>query len=171
MPKTTFMLRRKVLFSFLFALLLFSSNAFFAQTKIAGIVNSYTSVTGVNLPVCNAFDLNCTHTITVSDGSKFTVGDKALIIQMKGATINTSNNASGGSITAINDAGNYEFFEIASIVGNVLTPRYPLIKRYNVAGLVQVVTIPKYTGTVTIDGILTAEDWTDAKKNGRCIGY
>ncbi|WP_197488919.1 Ig-like domain-containing protein, partial [Flavobacterium succinicans] len=166
MSKTTFWYKETKLFYFPFLMLFLFSFITNAQTKISGIVNSYTAVTGVNLPVCNVCDLNCTHTITVADASKLAVGDKALIIQMKGATINTNNSAAGGSITAINDAGNYEFFEIASIVGNVLTPRYPLIKRYNVAGLVQVVTIPKYTGTVTIDGTLTAKDWTDATKTG-----
>ncbi len=59
---------------FFFAILLFVINILSAQTFISGVVNNYTSVTEIS-----DFD------ITVGDASAFGVGDKVLIIQMKGA--------------------------------------------------------------------------------------
>ncbi|MBS7229463.1 tandem-95 repeat protein, partial [Flavobacterium psychroterrae] len=138
----------------------------FSQTNISGIVNSYFSVTAINQPVCAPCDLTCVNTITVSSTAGLSIGDKALIIQMKGADINVSNSISGGAITAINNTGNYEFFQIKSIAGNVITPVYPLVKSYTIAGLVQVVRVPKYTGTVNINATLTAKDWINTDKTG-----
>ncbi|MFC0781065.1 Ig-like domain-containing protein, partial [Flavobacterium sp. HJSW_4] len=139
----------------------------FAQTSISGIVNSYFSVTSINQPLCDPCVASCIHTITVSGSSGLAVGDKALIIQMKGATIDTRNIATAGNVTAINNTGNYEFFEIKSIAGNVVTPMYPLLKSYDTAnGMVQVVRVPRYNGDVNIAGKLTAKEWTTAQKNG-----
>jgi hypothetical protein len=139
-----------------------------AQVSISGIVNSYTPVTAITQPACAACDVACIHTITVGDASSFAVGDKALIIQMKGADINTANAAGSGNVTAINNAGNYEFFEIGSIVGNVLTPRYPLIRSYTITGVVQVVRIPEYDD-VNISAPLTGLDWDDAAGIGGVV--
>jgi hypothetical protein len=161
-----------LVFSFIFAL--FGASSHFNEVKaqpisISGIVNDYTAVTAITQPPCGVCDLGCIHTITVTDASSFAVGDKALIIQMKGATINTANNATSGNVTAINDAGNYEFFEIGSIVGNVLTPRYPLIRSYTVTGKVQVVRIPQFTDEVTISGTLSALDWDETQGIGGVV--
>jgi hypothetical protein len=143
-----------------------SASKSFAQTNISGIVNTYTAVTNVNQPVCAPCDLTCVNTITLTSAAGFVVGDKALIIQMKGAAINTTNTATGGTITAINNAGNYEFFQILSIVGNVITTKYPLTKTYTVADFVQVVKVPKYVGGANINATLTAKEWADADKTG-----
>ena len=139
-----------------------------APTPISGIINNYTSVTAISQPACGDCDLACIHTITVSDPTGLAVGDQALIIQMKGATINTANAAGSGNVTAINNAGNYEFFEIGAISGNVLTPRYPLIRSYTVSGRVQVVRIPNYE-TVDITASLTSLDWDDAAGIGGVV--
>jgi len=134
-----------------------------AQVNISGIVNSYTAVTNIVTPACAPCDINCKDAITVGDPSAFAPGDKALIIQMKGANINTANSAAGGAITAINEAGNYEFFVIESIVGNVLTPKYNLIRNYDATGLIQVVRIPDYgKDVVTITAPVVALDWDPA---------
>lgn len=87
---------------------------------------------------------------------------------MKGANINTTNAAGSGNVTAINNAGNYEFFEIGSIVGNVLTPRYPLIRSMLISGVVQVVRIPEYSD-VNISAPLTGLDWDEAAGIGGVV--
>lgn len=144
--------------------LLFSLNSF-SQTNISGIINSYYSITAISQSVCGHCNYDCIHTITLSNTTGLSVGDKALIIQMKGADMNTTNTSAGGVVTAINNAGNYEFFEIQSIdTSNVLTPKYSLMKSYTVAGSVQVVRIPKYTGTINISGTLKAKEWNSVDK-------
>ncbi|WP_341907400.1 Ig-like domain-containing protein [Fluviicola taffensis] len=140
-----------------------------AQVNISGIVNQYTAVTGISQPACAPCDVACIHTITVTDGSLFQPGDKALIIQMKGATINTANATGSGNVTAINNAGNYEFFEVGSVVGNVLTPAYPLIRNYTVTDKVQVVRIPQFADNVNITGTLTAQDWDEVAGTGGVV--
>jgi hypothetical protein len=140
-----------------------------AQTSISGIVNLYSAVTSISQPACAPCDVACVHTITVTNGSLFAVGDRALIIQMKGATINTANSAGSGNVTAINNAGNYEFFEVGSIAGNVITPRYPLIRSYTVTGKVQVVRIPQFADDVAITGTLRALDWDEAAGIGGVV--
>ncbi|TRX37012.1 hypothetical protein FNW52_07160, partial [Flavobacterium sp. ZT3R18] len=138
----------------------------FAQTNIGGVVNTYFEVIGITQPLAPACSTTTVHTITVGSTTGLAVGDKVLIIQMKGADINTANSNAGGAITAINNAGNYEFFEIKSISGNIITPKYPLIKNYTLTGLIQIVKIPKYTGTVNVTSVLTANEWSDATKTG-----
>lgn len=140
-----------------------------AQVNISGIVNTYTAVTAISQPVCGNCDPTCFHTITVTNAAGLQPGDRALIIQMKGADINTANAAGSGNITNINNAGNYEFFEIGSIAGNVLTPRYPLIRQYTVSGMVQVVRIPQFSQTVNISAPLTALDWNESAGIGGVV--
>lgn len=120
------------------------------NAQISGIVNTYTKVTAITTP-CPV--------ITVSDVSGFAIDDKVLIIQMKGATVSTANNANTfGNITAYNDAGNYEFAEIKDIQGLDIHLKYELIRTYTPADLVQLVRIPQYTD-VTVTGTLTAQAW------------
>ncbi|MDR7372885.1 hypothetical protein [Flavobacterium aquidurense] len=149
---------------FLICLLLLLNLNIYSQTNISGIINSYYPVTAINQPVCDHCDFTCIHTITVANTTGLAVGDKALIIQMKGADINTTNTSAGGVVTAINNAGNYEFFVIESITGNVLTTKYHLMKRYTVTGSVQVVRIPKHSETVNINGTLKAKEWNSTDK-------
>ena len=158
-------------FGFFALLLLLVLSAFsrVSAQSISGIVNAYSAVTAISQPACAPCDVSCIHTITVANGALFAPGDKALIIQMKGATINTANAVGSGNVTAINNAGNYEFFEIGSIVGNVLTPRYPLIRSYTVSGKVQVVRIPQFADNVTITGTLMAQDWDEVAGTGGVV--
>ncbi|WP_343633100.1 PKD domain-containing protein [Fluviicola sp.] len=120
-------------------------NQFYAQ--ISGVINQYTPVTAIS---CNQVD--------VLDASFLSVGDRVLIIQMKGATINTTNSANFGTITNYNDCGNYEFANVTAINGTSVTLQYQLLKTYTIAGLVQLIRVPQYTNT-TVVNTLTAQDW------------
>ena len=110
------------LFSVLF-LLVFSSRL--NAQSIGGIVNTYTAVTNIT-----------PNSVTVSSAAGFSVGDRVLLIQMKGATINQTNTASFGQIVALGSAGNFEFTNIASINGNTITFVTNLCKPFSVAGKV-----------------------------------
>ena len=129
----------------------------YAQS-ISGVVNTYAAVT--NIPVCNPCSNTCNYVDVVST-TGFAVGNKVLVIQMKGATTDLSNTASFGTIQSVGNAGLYEYKTIASITGSTLTFTSPLYNTYDVPGLVQVVTVPQYVN-VTVTGKLTAQPWNGA---------
>ncbi|WP_018343884.1 gliding motility-associated C-terminal domain-containing protein [Cytophaga aurantiaca] len=131
----------------------------FAQTtNISGIINNYTAVTSI--PVCNPCSNTCNY-LNVASTTGFAVGDKVLIIQMKGATTDLSNTATFGTIQSVGNAGLYEYKTIASIAGTTLTFTSTLYNIYDVAGLVQVVRVPQYVNA-TVTAKLTAQAWNGA---------
>ena len=109
-----------------------------------------------------AYDI-CTNSITVSDATKFGPGDTVLIIQMKGAIIDTSNTPAFGSILDYGNAGNYEFNFISQKSGNVLSLKNKLTRGYDIPdGVVQLVRVPKYKSGY-FSGGLTCDIWDGAK--------
>lgn len=115
--------------------------------SIGGIVNIYTAVTNMT-----------SNSVTVSSAMGFAVGDRVLLIQMKGATINQTNTASFGQIVALGSAGNFEFTNIASISGNTITFVSNLCKPFVVSGKVQLIRVPVYN-QATINAVVTASPW------------
>ncbi|MEO0895759.1 MAG: T9SS type A sorting domain-containing protein [Bacteroidota bacterium] len=80
-------------------------------------------------------------------------GDLVMVIQMQGASINTTvTSRQWGAVTSLNNAGNYEYAYVrkADSTDNSLTFCPPLTKDYTASGHVQVVRVPQYTD-VTID--------------------
>jgi gliding motility-associated-like protein len=134
----------KIIFSLLF-LAIFSAGL--NAQNISGIVNSYVNVTSVGL-----------NSVLVSNASNFNVGDEVLLIQMKGASITNGNVQAFGTITNLNNAGNFEFATILSKSGNTLTFTSNLCKAYTVSGLVQLVKVAVYNN-VTISAPLTSQAW------------
>lgn len=128
----------------------FAMAAFSQSSPISGIVNSYTPVTG--------FGNGCPNSLTAGDVSAFSVDDRILLVQMKGAQIDQNNTLFFGNITAINEAGNYEFGTISSIDGNVVSLVNNLMNDYNIDGLVQLVRVPQYVNATVIDD-LTCLPW------------
>jgi hypothetical protein len=131
-------------FSVLF-LLVFSSRL--NAQSIGGIVNTYTAVTNIT-----------PNSVTVSSAAGFSVGDRVLLIQMKGATINQTNTASFGQIVALGSAGNFEFTNIASIAANTITFVSNLCKPFSVAGKLQLIRVPVYN-QATINAVVTSSPW------------
>ena len=133
-----------------------------AQTNIGGVINTYTIVTDVNNCVCPT--VNCAN-ITITSAAGFSVNDRVLLIQMKGARVDSSNTAAHGSIINLYDAGNYEFADIASISGNVITTAEPLKETYFTnaspkdSACVQLIRVPVYSGNVNVTSTLTATAW------------
>ena len=116
-------------------------------------INAYTAVL--------AFDI-CTNSITVSDASSFNAGDTVLMIQMKGAIIDTSNTPAFGTILNYGNAGNYEFNFISTKSGNALTFLNKLTRSYDIPdGVVQLVRVPKYKNGY-FSGGLTCDAWNGA---------
>lgn len=132
---------------FLF-LLAITSTTLLAQTNIRGVINQYTAASGIT----------CSNSILVSDAGSFSPGDKVLIVQMKGATIDLSNTASFGNITDYGQVGKYEMNEVSSIATGELFLTYTIENTYAFDSYVQVVRIPVY-GDVLIDSTLTCQAW------------
>jgi hypothetical protein len=122
-------------------------------------VNSYFAISAVNT-VANS--------VTVDNAAGLYNGQPVLIIQMKGAAINSGNTASYGTISAINDAGNYEFNTICNISGNVVVLQNKLVNAYDPTGNVQLVSYTSYS-SVTVTGTINASAWNPATGKGGVV--
>lgn len=124
--------------------------------SVSGIINSYYRVTAINTG---------TSTLTLSGTAGLTPGTRVLIIQMKGASVNSTNSSSFGNISAINNAGNYEVNTVCGIIGSDVLLQFQLARSYDVSGQVQVVTIPQYNN-VTVTDTLKADPWDPVAGTG-----
>jgi hypothetical protein len=132
---------------FSLSLILLFSLKVFAQTNISGVINDYASVSSISGT-----------TLTVSSSANFVAGDLALIIQMQGATIDETNSADFGDVVDLNNAGNYEFISICSVLDGTTLTTSPLQRSYDPSGAVQLVRVPVYDNA-NITGMLTADPW------------
>lgn len=118
------------------------------------IINKYAAVL--------SFD-PCNNAITVDTATDFNVGDTVLMIQMKGAEIDSSNTASFGDVLNYNGAGNYEYNIINSKSGNALGLLYDIVRNYDIPnGKVQVVRVANYQN-YTVTQPITAASWNGTK--------
>lgn len=116
--------------------------------SISGTINSYTGVTSI-----------AGSNVVVATTAGFAAGDIVLIMQMKGASIISTNGATFGDVTNYNCAGCFEYGTIASIAGTTITLQAPPTNSYNTAsGSVQLVTVPFYPSPV-VTATLTAQPW------------
>ena len=130
--------------------IIWNTKTLVAQTNISGIINSYTNVTNID---------SANNHITVSSTTNFSIGDRVLLIQMQGATIDESQSSSFGTITNYNNCGNYEFQTICNIQGNTIYFVHNLLNNYNISGKVQLITVPQYNNALISDSNLTAQAW------------
>jgi len=129
-----------------------------AQT-ISGVVNSYYKVTGVNV---------VPNTVTVSSSAGLSPGMKILIIQMKGAVINSANSNLFGNINSVNNAGNYEINTVCGVAGSNILLKYSLSRTYDAAGFVQLIPIPQYNSVTVVDTVRAA-NWSAATGTGGVV--
>jgi hypothetical protein len=139
-------------------LLLFSSSFGFAQTtNISGIINTYHSVLGVDVTK-NALRLD--------NVSGLAYGNTVLIIQMKGATINTTATSSFfGDVTALNDVGNYEIAIICSVSNDSVYFFNTIKNSYDVNFKVQLVKFGEYYSANVTDTV-KAQSWNNSTGKG-----
>lgn len=144
--------------------------AFFTPQKsegqtISGVINSYHNVTGItNYGTYNTYSYSG---ITLESIAGLSTGDRVLIIQMKGATINSANGSTFGNITDIGNAGKYEFSSICGFLNNTIVLSNHLLHTYDVSSL-QVVRVPVFTD-VTVNGTLRAGEWDPVSETGGVI--
>jgi gliding motility-associated-like protein len=133
---------------YLLLFLLISAFNSFSQ-NISGIINAYAQVTAVNINV-----------VSVSSTAGFAVGDKVMLIKMKGALINQTNTAAYGDTTTLGEAGKYIFSNIIAIApfpANTITLS-PFCDVFGDDSYLQIVTVPIYPNP-TITAPLTCPQW------------
>lgn len=110
--------------------------------------------------------------ITQLDSTRFgtiDTGDLLLVVQMQGATIDATDTAAYGAVTALQSAGQHEVIEVASVdrAQNrvVFTAGCNGLRNsYTTAGRTQVVRVPQLdTLTVSNTGTITAIPWDGAR--------
>ncbi|MDR2848666.1 MAG: hypothetical protein LBV39_06125, partial [Bacteroidales bacterium] len=114
-----------------------------AQSKIEGIVNTYTKVTSLT-------NVGNQAVLQVDDVSGFKEHDTVLLIQMTGVRIDRQ---------LVNHAGKYEFHLIASINVSAKTITLRMPADFNpTQELVQLIRVPSYKNAEVIS-TLTCEPW------------
>ncbi|PWU02238.1 MAG: hypothetical protein C5B52_05825 [Bacteroidetes bacterium] len=127
--------------------------------SISGTVNTYYQVIKVN---------SSNSTAILSDPTGLSTGVRVLLIQMKGVTMNSTNTASFGDITTINNAGKYELNTICGLLNDTVSFQNQLINNYDSGGSIQLVTVPQFAN-VTITGTLTGQKWDPVSGTGGVI--
>lgn len=129
-------------------------------TAISGVVNTYYPVVEI---------IPAKACIRVSSTAGLGINDPILLVQMKGGTISTSNNSSFGTISALNEAGNYETGTICSIIGDSVFFFHLLQNTYNPAGgKVQLVPFAQYVSANVTDTV-KASPWNNSTGTGGVI--
>lgn len=132
----------------------------YAQTNISGVVNNYYRV--VEIVPAKA----C---IRVSTTSGLTPNNRILLVQMKGASVNTTNSASFGDTTSTNEAGYYEAGTICAINGDSVFLFHNLLHTYSpAAGKVQLVQFAEYLSANVVDTV-KATPWNNTNGTGGVI--
>jgi hypothetical protein len=146
-------------FNCLLVLIFITLNIF--SQNISGVVNVYSKVLAVDT------EKGLLKLANVSGFGQY-VGNKVMVIQMKGATIDETNTSAFGNIFAINEAGNYEINSVCGFLLDTMVLERKLGKTYNPSGYVQIVIIPKLTNAVIID-TLKAQPWNRTTGTGGVI--
>ncbi|MBL7748114.1 MAG: hypothetical protein JNM19_11835, partial [Chitinophagaceae bacterium] len=132
----------------------------FCQTNISGVVNTYHPVVEV---------IPAKACVRLSDMTGITVNTRILLVQMKGATISTANNASFGDTITTGEAGFYEVGTICYIRDDSVFLFHQLLNTYSPAsGQVQLVQFAEYTSANVVD-TLKAAPWNETTGTGGVI--
>ncbi|HET6766402.1 MAG TPA: T9SS type A sorting domain-containing protein [Chitinophagaceae bacterium] len=133
----------------------FTPGVGFSQTtNISGTVNSYHKVLGVSSIAAK-----------LDDVSGLSYGNTVLLIQMKGAGINTANNSSFGDTVSLNAAGNYEVATICSVSNDSVYFFNQLLNSYDPTYKVQLVKFGEYYSANVTDTV-KAQSWNSATGKG-----
>ena len=150
---------RKFWYLILLQVSVFSFHVGLTQTNISGVVNSYYKVLEV-IPAKACVRLN-----TVTGLARL---QKTLLVQMKGASVITTNTSTFGDTTSLNDAGNYELAIICSINGDSVFMFHTFLNNYTVADKVQLVKFAEYYSADVTDTVKAAS-WNNTNGTGGVI--
>jgi len=138
-------------------------NAPNVQLNTYAVLAANVAAGATSLTVTNAADL------TSAAFGALAAGDLVLVAQMQGATIDATDTAAFGAVTALNGAGSYELVNVASVTGNTIaldTSCGGLKNAYSAAAHTQVVRVPQPTSlTINAGASLVAQAW-DGQRGG-----
>jgi uncharacterized repeat protein (TIGR01451 family) len=127
----------------------------FTATAANTVVNSYTTLSA-------AATAGAT-TITVASAAGITAGDVLLVYQAQGATISITNANTYGAVTALGNAGRYEYVSVASVSGTTVTlgrACSPTPLRFSYSSGAQVLRVPQYASlTVNAGASIVPQPW------------
>jgi gliding motility-associated-like protein len=133
-----------------------------SQNLISGVVNSYYKVTSLT---------SGTNYVTCSEVPVLQAGDKVLLIQMTGASLDTSSAnwfKNDGSLNSFPNSGSYEFLSVNYVSGQDVYFTANLKKNYSSNERIQLVKIFEAESAV-VSGDLTATAWDSATGKGGVI--
>lgn len=127
------------------------------QTPISGVVNSYYKVNElVPGKAC----------VRVDNPSGLAYNDMVMLVQMKGASVNTSAGSSAfGDTISLHNAGNYEIGRVCAVIGDSVFLVFMILNDYDVDDKVQLVKIPRYV-SATVTGQLKPASWNNTTGTG-----
>ncbi len=141
-----------------FVVLSFSVGA--QTTTISGIVNTYHKVVEI---------IPAKACVRVANITGLNVNSRVMLVQMKGASIVTTNNAAFGDTTSLNEAGNYEIGAVCYIIGDSVFLFHNLLNTYNTSsGKVQLVQFAEYYSANVVDTVKAAS-WDSVASTGGVI--
>jgi hypothetical protein len=128
------------------------------------VVNAYAQLSGTSDPAAGDTIITVADITTLAThfSTALASGDLLLIIQMAGATIDTTPNDSPnyGAITDLGSAGRYELVGVEGVTSNRITLACRLKNSYSRNGKTQVIRVPQYTTlTIPIGTSITAPAW------------
>jgi hypothetical protein len=151
----------KLVVQFLLLFIVSAANAQLDPTNLSGVINKYYKV----LHVDQARDY-----VVVQDSTGLGLYQQVMLIQMKGAAINTANSSSYGAVTAYNNAGKYELNIICKfqegLTNDTIFLQKDILANYDVNSSVQLVAIAEFTVNATVTGQLQAQAWDSTTGTG-----
>ena len=116
------------------------------------IVNSYARVISIS-----------STSVQLSSSAGFSANSRAVIVQMKGASVNRSDSSTHGDIGTYGTAGRFEYVKIVSVSGNVVTLSASPGVSFSTSGLVQLVSVPVYDN-LTLSQNIIPKTWRSEER-------
>ncbi len=129
------------------------------SAQLSGIVNEYRKVN---------FTDSAKGIVRLVNASNMTqyIGRSVMLIQMKGAVIDSSQSSAFGSIINIKEAGNFEMGVICGQQSDSIILERKLQNYYDPSGFVQLVVFPAKSANITIADTVRAKSWDPISGTG-----
>ena len=118
-------------------------------TEFSGRINRYAPVLSID---------SCRNTVRIASVAWLQKDDRVILMQMKGARVDTSESASAGSITDIGSVGWWEWCTVDTVIGGYVRLTHRLLYRYSAADGVQLIKVAR-ARNVEVVGPISGQSW------------